>query len=117
MDHRRATWGVEAVLARPGDEAGATAVRRVLRICRAQACRAEGAERLWAYACGTLGLPPRGGTTADGRTTLEAWYCPGACHQSPVAALDGDRHPHMDLARLNGLLAREAHCPVEEAAL
>lgn len=82
--------------------------RRVMEICRAEACQAMGSETLWQQACQALALPPDGGTTHDGSWTLQPVYCLGLCAQSPALLLDGQPMARMGAARLDQLLvARE----------
>jgi formate dehydrogenase subunit gamma len=62
--------------------------RHTIRICRAEACQAVGAEALIAHAQRQLGIGFHE-TTADGAITLEPVYCLGNCALSP-ALLDGE---------------------------
>ena len=62
--------------------------RHVLKICRAEACQAMGGEALVERAEDRLGVAC-GGTSADGRVTLEPIYCLGLCATAPSAMLDG----------------------------
>jgi len=78
--------------------------RRVLKLCRAEACQAAGCDALAARAEATLGIPV-GGTTPDGRVTLEAVYCLGLCATAPSAMLDSRVIGRLDEARLTTLLA------------
>ena len=59
----------------------------VLKLCRAEACQSMG------------------GTTADGRVTLEPTYCLGLCATAPSAMLDGRLVGRLDVARLDRLLS------------
>ena len=52
--------------------------KHVLHICRAESCKAMGADDLEAYAKKTLGIDFHQ-TTADGAITLEPIYCLGNC--------------------------------------
>lgn len=79
--------------------------RHVLKICRAEACQAAGADALAARAEGRLGVK-MGDTTADGRVTLEPVYCLGLCSVSPSAMLDGKIHARLDATKLDALIAR-----------
>jgi formate dehydrogenase subunit gamma len=81
--------------------------RHVLKICRAEACQAMGAERTMADLLARLGLQP-GGTTADGRLTRESVYCLGLCATAPAAMLDGEPHARLDMERLAALAATAA---------
>ena len=60
----------------------------VVRICRAEACQAAGAEGLVAHACERLGIG-LGATTPDGAVTLEQAFCLGNCALGPSVMLDG----------------------------
>ena len=61
---------------------------RVLKICRAEACQAVGANDLSAKVLDMLGLDWHG-TSADGRITVEPVYCLGLCACGPAAMIDG----------------------------
>ena len=52
--------------------------RHVVKLCRAEACQAMGADRVAAYAKAVLGVDFHG-TTADGAVTLEPIFCLGLC--------------------------------------
>jgi formate dehydrogenase subunit gamma len=77
--------------------------RHVLKMCRAEACQAMGAEALIAHAEGWLGAH-LGETTADRRVTLDAVYCLGNCALSPAVMLDGHLHGRVTPARLERLV-------------
>lgn len=77
--------------------------KHVLKLCRAEACQAMGCDRLVERAEGRLGVEC-GGTSADGRVTLEAVYCLGLCATAPSAMLDGRIVGRLDEARLDELL-------------
>jgi formate dehydrogenase subunit gamma len=77
--------------------------RRVLKLCRAEACQAAGGDALAAAAQSRLGIE-MGGTTLDGRVTLEAVYCLGLCATAPSASLDGRVVGRLDVPRLAVLL-------------
>jgi formate dehydrogenase subunit gamma len=78
--------------------------RRVLKLCRAEACQAAGGDRLAARAEAKLGIA-LGDTTADERVTLEPIYCLGLCATAPSAMLDGRLIGRLDDARIDALLA------------
>jgi len=63
--------------------------RKVLRLCRAEACQAVGGRALEAHAMARLGIG-WGETTADGAVTLEPVYCLGLCACGPAALVDGE---------------------------
>jgi formate dehydrogenase subunit gamma len=81
--------------------------RRVLQICRAESCQAAGGRALEKHAEARLGVG-FGGTTPDGRMTLEAVYCLGLCACSPAAMLDGEVHGRLTKERLDALLDADA---------
>lgn len=66
---------------------GAVPARHVLKVCRAEFCHLKGAESLSEHIQNRLGIP-LGGTTKDGRITLEQIYCLGMCGSSPALMLD-----------------------------
>ncbi len=69
--------------------------RHVLKLCRAEACQSMDGEALARRMLDRFGLD-WGGTTPDGRLTIEATYCLGLCASAPSAMLDGE-----PMARLN----------------
>jgi formate dehydrogenase subunit gamma len=70
---------------------------RVVQVCRAEACRAMGAEALLAHARATI--------DAHGCDTLEPAYCLGLCAQSPAVMVGERLHARMTPAKLDALLA------------
>jgi formate dehydrogenase subunit gamma len=78
--------------------------RHVLKLCRAEACQAAGGDALAARAEARLGVS-FGGTTQDGRVTLEPVYCLGLCSVSPSAMIDGRIVARIDDTKLDALLA------------
>ena len=77
--------------------------RRVLKLCRAEACQAAGGDAIAAAAQSRLGIE-FGQTTPDGRVTLEAVYCLGLCATAPSAMLDDRVVGRLDEPRLTALL-------------
>ncbi len=61
-----------------------------LWVCRSLACNLRGADELLAHFSEKLGVSP-GGTTADGKITLEFAECIGACEGAPCVLLN-DKH-------------------------
>jgi formate dehydrogenase subunit gamma len=78
--------------------------KRVLKLCRAEACQAAGGDALAARAEARLGIA-LGNTTADNRVTLEPIYCLGLCATAPSAMLDGRLVGRLDEARIDALVA------------
>ncbi|MCQ4207497.1 MULTISPECIES: NAD(P)H-dependent oxidoreductase subunit E [Streptomyces] len=76
--------------------------RSTVRICRAEACQALGANRLVSYAreAGT----PVGETSADGAVTVEQVFCLGNCALGPSVEVDGRLHGRVSPERLGALL-------------
>ncbi|WP_375691507.1 formate dehydrogenase subunit gamma [Pseudooceanicola sp. LIPI14-2-Ac024] len=81
--------------------------RRVLRVCRAEACQAQGGAALEAAAQRLTGLD-WGETSADGAVTLEPVYCLGLCACGPAVQVDGVLHGRVDAARLDALMEEGA---------
>jgi formate dehydrogenase subunit gamma len=63
--------------------------RHVLKLCRAEACQSMGSEALAEKVLRHFAVE-WGGTTPDGRLTIEAVYCLGLCASAPAALLDGE---------------------------
>ena len=72
--------------------------RTRLWVCRSLACMLRGGEELLAAFCEKLGVRP-GGTTADGKITLEFAECIGACEGAPCVLIN-------DAARMNVTLEK-----------
>lgn len=85
------------------DFRSAPAGRHVLRICRAEACQAVGADPLAEAALERLGIDWNG-TTSNGGVTVEPVFCLGLCACGPAVMLDGRLHGRVDNARLSELL-------------
>ncbi|MDE2294953.1 MAG: formate dehydrogenase subunit gamma [Gammaproteobacteria bacterium] len=79
--------------------------RRVLRICRAEACQSVGAAALEQHAKRRLGVDYHG-TTADGAITLEAVYCLGNCALGPSVMIDDTIEGRVDAQRFDEIVAR-----------
>jgi formate dehydrogenase subunit gamma len=62
--------------------------RTVVRVCRSEACKSMGADRLLAGLEAALGVEV-GATRPDGEVTLEPVYCLGLCACGPAAQVDG----------------------------
>jgi len=77
--------------------------KHVLKLCRAEACQAVGADALAAHVKDKLKLD-WGGTTADGEWTLEAVFCLGLCACGPSAMVDGEVRARLDNDALDKLV-------------
>lgn len=62
--------------------------KRVLKICRAEACQAMGANEMSDDLLSKLGLGWNE-TATDGQLTVEPIYCLGLCACGPAAMIDG----------------------------
>ncbi len=78
--------------------------RRIVKVCRAEACQAMGGQALEAHAKVALGVDFHQ-TSADGAVTLEAVYCLGNCARAPSLMIDGALHADVTPARLDAMLA------------
>ncbi len=78
--------------------------RKVIKVCRAEACQAMGCETLVKHAEDRLGIEC-GETTPDGRVTFETVYCLGLCATAPSAMVDGKIIGRLDTAKLDKILA------------
>ena len=65
--------------------------RRVVRVCRAEACQSMNSRALEEFVRGRLKLN-FGETSADGRITLEPVYCLGNCALAPSLMVNGELH-------------------------
>jgi NADH-quinone oxidoreductase subunit E len=74
-----------------------------LQVCTGTACHVRGAPRLVDELCRRLEVKP-GGTSDDGKFTLETVNCLGACALGPLIVVDGNYHGQMSPDKLQGLL-------------
>lgn len=88
--------------------------RHTLKMCRAEACQAVGAEALLDHVCASLDIEP-GGTTADGALTVEPVYCLGNCALGPAALADGKLMARLTRERVDHVVAA-ARADVPQAA-
>ena len=79
---------VHGVISFYHDFRAAPAGRHVLKLCRAEACQAVGADALAGRIKSALGIDWHE-TTPDGRVTLEPVFCLGLCACGPAAMVDG----------------------------
>ena len=74
-----------------------------IHLCRAEACQAMGSRELEAHVKARLGID-YGGTTGDGRFSLEPVYCLGNCACSPSIRIGDDVFARVDEKRFDQLL-------------
>ena len=65
-------------------------------VCRSLSCMLRGSEQLLADLCEKMHVSP-GGTTADGKVTLEFAECLGVCEGAPCVLVDEDCHPNQSV--------------------
>ena len=75
----------------------------VVKLCRAEACQAVGANRVAAHAKKALGIDWHG-TSLDGKVTLEPIFCLGLCACGPAAIIDGKLFGRVDEAKLTQII-------------
>ena len=80
--------------------------RRVVRVCRAEACQAAGGAALERHAVARLGIDFHH-TDASGAFSLEPVYCLGNCACAPALMIDGEVHGRMTPARFDALIGGE----------
>jgi len=80
--------------------------RRVVKVCRAEACQAVGADDLATHVQSGLGIR-FGGTTSDGAVSLDQVFCLGNCALGPSVMVDEHVHGRVDADRLDELLSSE----------
>ena len=66
--------------------------RPIIKLCRAEACKARGVEAL---------IPL---TESQSRVKIETIYCLGLCSAGPAAMVDGQVYARLDAQRLTALL-------------
>jgi formate dehydrogenase subunit gamma len=72
--------------------------RHVVKLCRAEACQAVGAER--------VGEDLRSSGAALSDVTIEPVYCLGNCALGPSALVNGKLYGRLDAAKIRGLVGR-----------
>ena len=76
----------------------------MVKLCRAEACQAVGADALADKARARMGVDWHG-TTKDGNVTLEPVFCLGLCACGPAAIVDGRVVGRLDADKLDKILA------------
>lgn len=74
-----------------------------LWVCRSLACALRGGDELLANLCAKLDVQP-GGTTADGKITLEFAECIGACEGAPAVLIDDAHRLNVDPEKVDNLI-------------
>ena len=76
-----------------------------IAVCMGTACYVKGSGELLDKITEILGLPV-GATTPDGKYSLEATRCIGACGLAPVLTINGDVYGRLTKADIPGILAK-----------
>ena len=76
-----------------------------LWVCRSLACGLRGGDELLDHFCRKLHVQP-GGTTADGKVTLEFAECLGACEGAPAVMIDDEHEHNVTPEKVDALVAR-----------
>lgn len=74
-----------------------------LWVCRSLACALRGGDELLNTICDKLKVQP-GGTTADGKITVEFAECLGVCEGAPAVLIDDVGRPNVTPDKVDGLL-------------
>jgi NADH-quinone oxidoreductase subunit E len=74
-----------------------------LWVCRGLACVLRGGEELLESICGKLGVKP-GGTTADGKITVEFAECIGVCEGAPAVLIDDEARGNVTPDKVDELI-------------
>jgi len=77
--------------------------RTRLWVCRSLACMLRGSEEVLDRLCDTLGVQP-GGTTTDGKITLEFAECLGGCEGAPCLLINDEQRMNVTLDKLDDLI-------------
>ncbi len=88
----------------------------IIQVCHGTACHLAGAEQISEAVINEAGVQP-GGTSADGKFTLEHVACLGCCSHGPVITLNGTTHARMSPEKVKKLVkeARKgSKCPSKE---
>jgi NADH-quinone oxidoreductase subunit E len=75
-----------------------------LWVCRSLACALRGGDELLASVCQKLGVRP-GGTSADGKITVEFAECIGVCEGAPAVLIDDEGRPDVTPDKVDALIA------------
>jgi NADH-quinone oxidoreductase subunit E len=77
----------------------------LIQVCTDLPCALRGAEDFYHRLCERLGLPPQGGTTADGLFTVEEVVCLAACDKAPVAQINLDYYESLTDEKIDAVIA------------
>jgi len=63
---------------------------RVVSVCVTLSCMLRGSDELMEHICHREGLPHDGGTSADGKITVQESQCLGYCDKAPAVQVDAE---------------------------
>ena len=75
-----------------------------LWVCRGLACELRGGEEVLASVCQKLAVKP-GGTSADGKITVEFAECIGVCEGAPAVMVNDSGRGNVTADKVDGLIA------------
>jgi len=75
-----------------------------LWVCRSLACALRGGDELLGHVCKKLNVSP-GGTSADGKITVEFAECLGACEGAPAVMINDEHRHNVTPAKADELIA------------
>jgi NADH:ubiquinone oxidoreductase subunit E len=78
--------------------------KHTIRVCLGTACYVRGGKRVLEHLQGKLGVE-LGGTTQDGRFTLEVARCIGACGLAPAMMIDDQVYKQVNVNKLDSILS------------
>ncbi len=76
-----------------------------IAVCLGTACYVKGSGEILDKITQVLGLPS-GSTTSDGKYSLEATRCIGACGLAPVLTINNEVYGRLSVADVEGILAK-----------
>ena len=85
----------------------------VISVCLGTACYVKGSQSVLDKLSEELKIPV-GSTTPDGKFTLQATRCLGACGLAPVMTVNGDVYGRMTADQVPDVLAKYRGTPTEE---
>ncbi len=77
----------------------------LISVCLGTACYVKGSQKVLDKLSEVLAIPV-GGTTEDGKFTLEATRCLGACGLAPVMMINGEVYGRLTPDEIPGILAK-----------
>ena len=76
-----------------------------ISVCLGTACYVKGSQQILDKLCEKLGIKP-GGITSDGKFSLEATRCLGACGLAPAMVINGEVYGKLKTEDLDRILAK-----------